>query len=139
MPGTENTGEQHSKATLWWLAADRFHRLQCNPQPRDWDVSHQRCEYCDSRDLPCGPNLKYDEDPAVLPAPENSQETTHSPVIEASLGSSARIVSVSAQHQSAENIETEVGCLTHSGQARKRRRHSDASSQDEAVSKSVNL
>ena len=39
---------------------------QCTPQDRVWNGEiGQKCEFCGSRNLPCGPNFKRDEDPGV--------------------------------------------------------------------------
>ena len=45
---------------------DEFQR-QCTPWDRVWNGEmEQKCEYCGSRNLPCGPNFKRDEDPEVF-------------------------------------------------------------------------
>ncbi|CAD6589586.1 MAG: hypothetical protein ASARMPREDX12_003892 [Alectoria sarmentosa] len=38
----------------------------CSPHDRDWENSQQRCDFCESHDLLCGPNVRYNEDPAVI-------------------------------------------------------------------------
>ena len=39
---------------------------QCRPHDRDWEHSQQRCEFCEIRGLPCGPNLRCSDDPATI-------------------------------------------------------------------------
>ena len=38
--------------------------LQCQPRHRDWSLK-QKCVHCASKNEPCGPNLRSNEDPAV--------------------------------------------------------------------------
>ena len=40
-------------------------RLQCEPEGRDWETTHKKCNYCAERNLPCGPNLTKYDDPEV--------------------------------------------------------------------------
>ena len=39
---------------------------QCSPHDRDWENSQQKCDYCGTHNLPCGPNLKYNDDPVFI-------------------------------------------------------------------------
>lgn len=39
---------------------------QCSPHDRDWENSQQKCDFCEAHGLPCGPNVRYSEDPAVI-------------------------------------------------------------------------
>ena len=54
---------------------------QCSPHNRDWENSQQKCDYCETRDLSCGPNLRYSVDravrrrAAVVPEDENVVES----------------------------------------------------------------
>ena len=40
-------------------------RLQCEPEGRDWETTHKKCNYCAERNLPCGPNFTRYDDPEV--------------------------------------------------------------------------
>ena len=39
---------------------------QCSPNNRDWENSQQKCEFCESHGLPCGPKFRYSDDPAII-------------------------------------------------------------------------
>ena len=40
-------------------------RLQCEPEGRDWETTHKKCNHCAERNLPCGPNFTRYDDPEV--------------------------------------------------------------------------
>ena len=40
-------------------------RLQCEPEDRDWETTHKKCNHCAERNLPCGPNFTKYDDPEV--------------------------------------------------------------------------
>ncbi|KAL9076645.1 MAG: hypothetical protein Q9161_000977 [Pseudevernia consocians] len=47
-------------------SACRQRRKKCSPHDRDWENSQQKCDFCGTHDLTCGPNVRYHEDPAVI-------------------------------------------------------------------------
>ena len=56
---------------------DSLRFSQCSPHDRDWENSQQKCDHCETRNLPCGPNLRYSADHAIrrraaVPGDENS-------------------------------------------------------------------
>ena len=75
---------------LWRLKLIALSTAQCKPQDRDWENQQERCEHCISRNLPCSPNYKKKDDPAVLgtleetvaPATANAPAGIYSPETE---------------------------------------------------------
>ena len=45
--------------------------LQCLPRHRNWSLE-EKCDFCTSKNKPCGPNLRCNEDRAVTRAAQRS-------------------------------------------------------------------
>lgn len=62
---------------------------QCSPNNRDWENRQQKCDHCETRDLPCGPNLRYSVDRAIrrrAAVPEDENVVGSNPATEQSRG-----------------------------------------------------